>query len=111
MDQLETYRKLLYKNLRKYAQLTENNQQINSMVIVSQDRNHFLLINEGWEGKKHIHACLFHGEIRGEKIWIYFDGFEESVTEQLIALGIPKGNIVLAFHPPYVRQKTEFAVQ
>jgi hypothetical protein len=108
MDKLETYQSLLDKTLKDYAKLTEKG--INSMVIVSKDHHHFLLINEGWEDNKHIHACLFHGEIKEDKIWIYYDGFEESVTEQLIKLGIKKENIVLAFHPPYIRQQTEFAV-
>ena len=110
MDKLEKYRESLCKALSEYAKLNDHNKQINSMMIVSQDCNHFLLINEGWQGKKHIHACLFHGEIKDDKIWIYFDGFEETITERLIDLGISKDKIVLAFHPHYVRQQTEFAI-
>ncbi|MGK7944398.1 MAG: XisI protein [Microcystaceae cyanobacterium] len=110
MDQLEIYQTLLSKILSQYAKLSQNNTQLKSQVIISEDRQHFLLINEGWEGKKHIHACLFHAEIRENKIWIYFDGFEESVTEQLMLKGISQEQMVLAFHPPYIRKQIEMAL-
>lgn len=110
MDGLEWYRESLTKILNKYAAINYSYGEINKIVIVSSDSNHFLLVNEGWEGKKHIHHCLVHAEIRGEKIWIYYDGIEDSITEELVAAGIPKSKIVLAFHPPYIREKTGYAV-
>jgi hypothetical protein len=110
MDRIDDYRSILHKTLNHYAQLNNDNDQIKSIVIISQDNNQFLLFNEGWEGKKHIHHCLFHGEIKNDKIWVYFDGFEDTITEAIINEGIPKDKIVLAFHPVYVREKTEFAI-
>lgn len=110
MDRINKYRNIIRNILDKYAQFSKTNNGVNNIVIMSEDGNHFLLLNEGWEGKKHIHNCLFHGEIKNNKIWIYFDGFEDTITEALIADGIPKDHIVLAFHPPYIRAKTEFAI-
>ncbi len=109
MDRIENYRFILKKVLNNYAKLN-NNEQIKAIIIISQDNNQFLLFHEGWEGKKHIHNCLFHGEIKNDKIWIYFDGFEDTITEAIINEGIPQDKIVLAFHPVYIREKTEFAV-
>jgi hypothetical protein len=43
------------------------------------------------------------------KIWIHYDGIEDGITDELVAGGVPKDHIVLAFHPPYVRQHTEYA--
>ncbi|MBR8827235.1 MAG: XisI protein [Gomphosphaeria aponina SAG 52.96 = DSM 107014] len=110
MDRIDEYRNIIKSKLDEYAEFSQVNDSIKNLVIVSQDQNHFLLLNEGWLDKKHIHNCLFHGEIKNEKIWIYFDGFEETITESLIASGIPQEQIVLAFHPPYIRSKTKFAV-
>jgi hypothetical protein len=39
-----------------------------------------------------------------------YDGTEVGVANQLIEMGVPKQDIVLAFHEPEVRQFTDFAV-
>ncbi|MFM7425742.1 MAG: element excision factor XisI family protein, partial [Elainella sp.] len=41
---------------------------------------------------------------------IHYDGVEDGITQELIAAGIPKDQIVLAFHPPHLRQHTGYAV-
>ena len=55
MDRLEQYRETVKKILDDYAAIPHPYGKINNLVIVSGDRNHFLLVNEGWKGKKHIH--------------------------------------------------------
>lgn len=110
MDGLARYRETLTSILNKYAAIPCYYGEINNIVIVSSDRNHFLLVNEGWKGKKHIHHCLVHAEIRNDKIWVHYDGIEDSITEELVAAGIPKNKIVLAFHPLYIREHTGYAV-
>ena len=56
-------------------------------------------------------GCLIHIDIRDRKLWIQYDGMETGVANDLIAAGVPKEDIVLAFHSEYMRQFTEFAVQ
>jgi hypothetical protein len=41
---------------------------------------------------------------------MHYDGIEGSITEELVRDGVPKENIVLAFHPPYMREHTGYAV-
>nr|WP_318734890.1 MULTISPECIES: element excision factor XisI family protein [unclassified Roseofilum] len=53
---------------------------------------------------------MVHAEIKQGKVWIHYDGIEDSVTEELVAAGILKTEIVLAFHPPYIREKTGYAL-
>lgn len=110
MDTLAQSSDIIRQILSQYANIPYLNGQINSFVIVSEDGQHFLLMNEGWEGKRHIHHCLIHLQIIEEKIWIHFDGTEDGIAEELVAAGIPKEQIVLAFHPTYVRQHTGYAV-
>jgi hypothetical protein len=45
-----------------------------------------------------------------EKIWIEYNGTEEDVGGELVNMGVPKEDIVLAFHAPYKRKYTGFAV-
>jgi hypothetical protein len=46
-----------------------------------------MLIQEGWENTRRIHGTIVHAEIRNDKIWIHYDGIEDSVTEELVAIG------------------------
>ncbi len=110
MDRLDQYREILSKILSQYTSLMSKPNRIASSVIVSEDRNHFMVINEGWEDKRRIHSLVFHAEIRDGKLWIHHDGIDRGITEELVDAGIPKDHIVLAFHPPHIRQHTGYAV-
>ncbi len=57
-----------------------------------------------------IYGCVLHVDIKDGKIWVQHDGTEDAIADQLVALGVPKQDIVLAYHAPHVRQYTEFAV-
>lgn len=51
-----------------------------------------------------------HVRLRNGKIWIEEDGTEDGFASHLLEAGVPKSDIVLAFHAPWERQYTEFAV-
>jgi hypothetical protein len=69
-----------------------------------------MLVNEGWEKDHRVYGCVVHTEFRNDKIWIHYDGIEDGITSELVAAGVPKDRIVLAFHPPEVREYTGYAV-
>jgi hypothetical protein len=106
---LDKWRDLLEKILQYYADLPYRYGDVTTSVIVSRDSNHFMLIHEGWENNRRVHGCIVHAEIRNDKIWIHYDGIEDGITDELVAAGVPKDHIVLAFHPPEVRQYTGYA--
>jgi XisI protein len=110
MDRIDQYRDILHQSLSEHALLMSKPDRITSTVIVSEDRKHFMVINEGWEGKRRIHSLVFHAEIRDGKLWIHHDGIDRGITEDLVAAGIPKDYIVLAFHSPEIRTHTGYAV-
>ncbi|MEL6381237.1 MAG: XisI protein [Cyanobacteria bacterium J06626_18] len=62
----------------------------------------------GWRGIKRDFGCVLHLDIKDGKIWIQHDGTEVGIANQLVKLGVPKQDIVLAFHEPEVRQFTNF---
>lgn len=110
MDTLDQYRDIIHTILQQYAAIPYSYGQVTTSLIVSQDRNHFLLMDEGWQDGLRVHGCLVHVQIRDGKIWIQRDGIEDGITDELVAAGIPKDKIVLAFHPPEVRQYTGYAI-
>ncbi len=56
------------------------------------------------------YGCLMHIDIKNGKIWIQHHGTEVGDANELVELGVPKEDIVLAYHAPYQRQYTGFAV-
>jgi len=106
---VDQWRETLEKILQYYADLPYTYGDVITYVVVSRDRNHFMLIDEGWENHVRVHGCVVHAEIRNDKIWIHYDGIEDGITDELVASGVPKDHIVLAFHPPEVRQHTGYA--
>ncbi|WP_422387058.1 element excision factor XisI family protein [Anabaena sphaerica] len=50
-----------------------------------------------------------HIDIKNGKIWIQHDGTEVGIATLLLIKGVPKQDIVLAFHAPEMREFTEFA--
>jgi hypothetical protein len=64
----------------------------------------------GWDGWRRVHGTVIHLDIHDGKVWIQYDGTNRPVADELIAAGIPKEDIVLAFHPADLRIHTGFAV-
>jgi hypothetical protein len=110
MDKLAEYRQIIKNILNEYAAIPFSYGEIDQQVFVDQEENNFFLFNIGWQNKKRIHGCVVHIAIINDKIWIQQDGIEDGIANDLLAAGIPKDKIVLAFHPPNVRPYTEFAI-
>ena len=106
MDTLNRYGEIIENILQEYAAIPYRYGDVTTFVVVSRDGNHFLLMDEGWQKGIRAYDVIVHVEIRGEKIWLHRDGLEDGITSELLEAGISKKNIVLAFHPPDVRQYT-----
>ncbi|EDX77518.1 XisI protein [Coleofasciculus chthonoplastes PCC 7420] len=57
-----------------------------------------------------MYGCFIHLDIKDNKIWIQQNVTEIDIGQELVDLGVLKEDIVVGFHPPYMRQFTEFAV-
>ena len=64
----------------------------------------------GWRNQHRIYGPVLHLDIIDNKIWIQQDGTEVGIANELVELGVPKQDIILAFDPPNLRHLTEFAV-
>jgi hypothetical protein len=79
-------------------------------LIFDTERDRYQLLHIGWEDLSRVFGCIIYVEIKDGKIWIERDGTEIGVGNELVEVGVPKQDIVLAFHAPYKRKFTEFAV-
>jgi hypothetical protein len=93
----------------EYATYKPSHGQIETEAIIDPDKGHYELLHVGWDGVRRVHGAVIHIDIIGDKIWIQHDGTSPGVAEELVEAGIPRENIVLAFHPAHLRQYTGFA--
>ncbi len=110
MANLEKYRECIRQLIAAYANRVSSNDEIEVQTIFDVEKDHYQLLYIGWQNKRRVFGPVMHFDIKDSKIWIQCNGTEEEVGEQLVAMGVPKHDIVVGFHPPYVRPFTNFAV-
>jgi hypothetical protein len=79
-------------------------------LIFDTEREHYQVVHLGWEEQNRVYGCVIHVDIKDGKIWIQRDRTETGIANELVAAGVPKEDIVLAFKSPYLRPLTGFAV-
>ncbi|MFB2895078.1 XisI protein [Aerosakkonemataceae cyanobacterium BLCC-F50] len=110
MDRVAIYGQYIENIINEYAQYKPAYGEVEIETIFDRERNHYLLYYVGWDGYERMRGCVLHVDIKNEKIWIQHDGTKGGIANDLLALGVPKEDIVLAFHAPTIRKYTEFAV-
>lgn len=111
MDKLESYRHLIKELLQERAKLRAPNDPVLSQTVFDTENDHYQLVSVGWKNSDtRIYGCVIHVDIKDGKFWVQHDGTETAIADQLVEHGVPKQDIVLAYHAPYVRQYTEFAI-
>ena len=110
MDKIARYRQIVRDVLlpltnRRYSGLDAINE-----AVLDTENDHYLIVTVGWQPHvRRIYRPLVHLDIIDGKIWIQRDGTEEGIAYGLEAAGVPKSDIVLAFHPEDVRPHTGYA--
>jgi hypothetical protein len=110
MDKSARYGALVEEILREYGSYKPSYGDVEIEKIFLPEAGHYQLMSVGWHGQHRIHGCTLHVDIKGGKIWIQHDGTEEGIANRLVAAGVPREDIVLAFHSPFKRRFTDFAV-
>jgi hypothetical protein len=111
MDKLTEYPKLIERILAEYIDLCNRrpNQSIETFLIVDQPKGHYIWMNLGWQNGERITGMTVYVRLRDGKFWIEEDWTENGIATDLVQAGVPKEDIVLAFHEPKMRQYTGFA--
>ncbi|MGK7892477.1 MAG: XisI protein [Xenococcus sp. (in: cyanobacteria)] len=110
MDKLEQYREFVKQILTEHAQIATTNDTVKSELIFDHEHDHYQLAYVGWQGDKRVFGPVMHFDIQDGKIWIQYNGTEESVAERLVEMGVPTSDIVIGFHSSFKRQFTPYAV-
>ncbi len=110
MDRVAEYRRHIQHVLDEYGSFDLGDDGIELEIVSDTQHDHYQLVTVGWQGERRTYGCILHLDIKNGKIWIQHDGTEVGIANELVELGVPKSDIVLAFHSPYKRPYTGFAV-
>ena len=109
MAGVDEYRTYVQELMHRYSSYKED-KEVETQLIFDTERDHYQLLYTGWREEQRVYGCVMHMDIKNGKIWIQYDGTDFDLANELVAMGVPKKDIVLAFHPPYKRPYTEFGV-
>jgi hypothetical protein len=110
MDNLERYRQFVKQILSEHAEISTTTNMVKAELIFDTEHDHYQLAYVGWQGDKRVFGPVMHFDIQEGKIWIQYNGTEESVAERLVEMGVPKNDIVIGFHSSFKRQFNGYAV-
>ncbi|MEZ4869804.1 MAG: XisI protein [Caldilineaceae bacterium] len=112
MDRIARYRKIIQEILANQAKEMEQQPVtgVDTELIIDETHDNYMLSPVGWSPQGRVHGATLYVRIRNGKFWIEEDWTEEGIASHLLAAGVPKEDIVLAFHAPEVRPHTEFAI-
>jgi XisI protein len=112
MDTQVEYPKLLKQILTEHIELCNRrpNPELETFLIEDKQERHYIWMNLGWQNGSRVAGMTVYIRIQGGKFWIEEDWTEEGIATELVRSGVPKEDIVLAFHEPKTRQYTDFAV-
>ncbi len=109
MDRLNHYRQIIQQILEDYSS-HRSDDQIESQALFDEKRDHYQVVNLGWENEQRVYGSVIHLDIKNNKIWLQYNGTEIDIAQKLVDLGVPKSDIVLGFQAPYRRQYTDYAI-
>ncbi|MGH7963304.1 MAG: XisI protein [Candidatus Binatia bacterium] len=110
MAKLDDYRRYVQQVLEQYSRLKPAYGEVEQQLLCDPLHDHYQLVTVGWQQQQRVYSCVVHVDIRDSEIWIQHDSTEGGIAGDLVALGVPKEDIVLAFHAPYKRPYTGFGV-
>lgn len=111
MDKIEHYRQIVRNTLLPLTQQNYSDGKIVNEAVFDEAHDRYLVVSVGWLDNSHrIYHNLVHVDIINGKVWIQRDGTEDGIGYELEAAGIPKNDLVPAFHPENVRPYTGYAV-
>lgn len=110
MEKVAKYRQLVKQILEEYASYKFSSAEIEVMPVFDLERDHYQVVSVGWKDERRIYGCSVHIDIKDGKIWVQHDGTEIGFADELVNLGVPREDIVLAYHSPFMRQFDGFAV-
>jgi hypothetical protein len=99
-----------YQELEKRASNSIADQKVNAVFVIDEVKGIFAWLDFGWTKQGRIETINVFVRLQEGRIHIEEDMTEEGIGTILLKKGVPPKDIVVEFHPPEMRQYTEFGV-
>ena len=111
MDRVNQYQEIIRAVMSEYAAFLIAPPIPKYKVALALDDEHgqYMLRRVGWSASERYQYTDLHLMLDNGKIWIEEDMTEDGITQELVAQGVPRDDIVLGFQPPYLRLQTNCA--
>ncbi|BAY97281.1 XisI protein [Tolypothrix tenuis PCC 7101] len=110
MDKLTFYRQCIQELLTEYSKVPPINEDIEVQRIFDTENEHYQILNVGWDKHRRIYNCVMHLDIKNGKIWIQRNQTDKLLADELVAMGVPKQDIILGLQPVYAREYTGYGI-
>lgn len=104
MEKIALYKKIVRELMVEIAAISPSDESVQTQLIMDEERGHYLLFSVGWEDDYREYTPFLHVDVNEKgRVLIQHDGTDLKLALLLAEKGIPKSDIVLAFHPMYQR--------
>ncbi len=110
MARLANYAQIIKQVLGQYIDTIPPQENLELICITDDANGHYMVAEIGWRHPRRIYSIACHIRLKSDKVWIEHDRTPYGIAQDLVNAGIPKDEIVLAFHHSTIRPLTEFAV-
>ncbi len=110
MDRLEELRRICKCVLKEWAEFGTKEKEDQDMLVFDEKSDNYLWVSTGFSPNGHHFYITTHFGIRNGKIYIFRNGVEEGLVEDLLEAGATQQEIVLAWQPMYRRELSPFPV-
>ena len=112
MDKVDTYRTEIKRLLQAYAAIVRRQPvpRVETLLAFDETHDQYLWLQAGWAEARRVSGVTVHVRIVDGKIRIEQDWTEEGIARDLLQAGVPREDIVLAFHEPVLDDAPEILV-
>jgi hypothetical protein len=111
MDKISQYREMIKTVLTEQAQFKPVNlPDVQNQLVFDEKNDQYQLLRIGFEGWTRVYYCVFNVDIIDQKVWLQEDTTDAPLVLKLEQAGIPKSDLVLAFHAPVKRTLSGYGI-
>lgn len=99
MDRIENHRRILEKIVKRHAKFQPANGNIQTHAVCDAETGDYMVVDSGWNEKgRRIYDVVIHFRLQDNQVFIERDNTDAEIVRELIADGIKKDDIILAYN-------------
>lgn len=102
MEKIEQSRSIIHRLLEEYREFYQRNTRtdVDTEIVADDIHGQYMVMRVGWRGETRVRRPLFYLRLKENKIWIEEDWTKDGIVSELMAEGVCRDEIVLAFQTP-----------